>query len=67
VTPPVKSRGKLYEALDHALDEELGRLIITLSDLPQKDLEALIEAAQLIDAEACDEDARREEASSAPR
>lgn len=44
----------LHKALDLALDEECGLMIVALYELTADQLEALVEAAQLIDSEGCE-------------
>ena len=45
------TRLPLHKALDLALDEERGLLIVALYELPSAELENLVEAAQLINSE----------------
>jgi hypothetical protein len=41
-------------ALDAALAEDVGKVIVAVHEMPLAELDALIEAAQLLDAEGCE-------------
>lgn len=48
------STQQLHAALDLALAEERGLLVVSMYEMAESDLEALVEAAQLIDSEGCE-------------